>query len=825
MQQQKYQEALQVFEQARQRFPNRPQGYNRAAKACMALGDYKQAEHICQTGIQHCPQDITLLISLADCFLQQGRRQEAFSLFEHARQQFPNSPQGYSLAAKAYLNMGDFEQVEQLCRLGIQNCTLSAELFVVLGTCFLRQQKYQEAVLLLEQMRQQFPNRPQGYSLAAKACMAQKDYAQAERLCWLGIQNCPQAVAPRLTLAEYFLSQKDVTSAAAEFEQICKLFPDNINGYTRATQIYMTQKNYVKAEEICRTGIQNCPQDASLICTYAKILYHKDGAQKAYSYLAESLKKFPSDISITTAMLELAPYLEKDVLPTINAPEKFNDINGATVIFHRTMADSTDKIDEILQQHNFNQDIYDKLKLVLNKKAKAYEEISNYNVTFLSLGTQCGTSRFLSQWGLTARKGNFTDRLPFDLGRHPLPSVIQILQNDFQDYADNQYIEKKEYFTHTKYNIIFNHDNILDYTDSREFCSVLEKRVAAFHDCINTPTFLLCINGQKLTEPQIEAFLNCDLLRKKHITMLYVYKNGATSSENITYEEHGALFLLGISFPENYTKSLQLLFTDTKQIFIHDSLLKNQFKILDTIIDIVKKRFSKATEKRTKTADVLDSYYQEVFHNIKMQHFIDNIKKEIGASHNNGCIVMNCNPFTNGHLHLIEYAAQQVDKLIIFVVEEDLSFFKFKDRIELVKNGTKHIGNVVVVPSGKFIISTTTFPEYFFKDNPDVGTVDAANDILLFAKHIAPALNITTRFVGEEPFCKVTNSYNSQMRTILPQHNISFREIPRHTYGGSAISASAVRRFLKNNDFDSIKKIVPEATYLFLKKNYQNHQE
>ena len=57
---------------------------------------------------------------------------------------------------------------------------------------------------------------------------------------------------------------------------------------------------------------------------------------------------------------------------------------------------------------------------------------------------------------------------------------------------------------------------------------------------------------------------------------------------------------------------------------------------------------------------------------------------------NVGAIVMNCNPFTLGHLYLIEYAAKEVDQLFIFVVEEDASFFSFDDRIMLVREGTKH---------------------------------------------------------------------------------------------------------------------------------------
>lgn len=50
-----------------------------------------------------------------------------------------------------------------------------------------------------------------------------------------------------------------------------------------------------------------------------------------------------------------------------------------------------------------------------------------------------------------------------------------------------------------------------------------------------------------------------------------------------------------------------------------------------------------------------------------------------------GAIVMNCNPFTFGHLYLVECSLQHCDFLIVFVVQEDKSDFPFVDRIELAK--------------------------------------------------------------------------------------------------------------------------------------------
>lgn len=187
----------------------------------------------------------------------------------------------------------------------------------------------------------------------------------------------------------------------------------------------------------------------------------------------------------------------------------------------------------------------------------------------------------------------------------------------------------------------------------------------------------------------------------------------------------------------------------------------------------------------------------------------------------NGAIVMNCNPFTYGHKYLIETASKQVDRLYIFVVEEDKSFFLFEDRFEMVKKGTEDIKNVVVVPSGKFIISAYTFPEYFMKDYVKEKNFDASMDVDTFCKYIAPPLNIWKRFAGEEPFDPVTKNYNESMNRILPEYGMQFVEIPRYAIDSERIiNATRVRELLKNKEYNELKEYVPQSTYDVLLKKY-----
>ncbi|MDR1246027.1 MAG: adenylyltransferase/cytidyltransferase family protein [Clostridiales Family XIII bacterium] len=181
-----------------------------------------------------------------------------------------------------------------------------------------------------------------------------------------------------------------------------------------------------------------------------------------------------------------------------------------------------------------------------------------------------------------------------------------------------------------------------------------------------------------------------------------------------------------------------------------------------------------------------------------------------------GAIVMNCNPFTKGHRHLIERAAREVGRLYIFVVQEDKSEFPFETRMEMVKAGVRDIENATCLPSGKYVLSAMTFPEYFSKDTIRDVTVDCSLDITIFADKIAPCLNITKRFVGKEPFDPVTRQYNGAMKDILPAHGIEVVEYERFEIDGTAVSASDVRKLLADGRLEEVRRLVPDTTYCLI---------
>ena len=197
---------------------------------------------------------------------------------------------------------------------------------------------------------------------------------------------------------------------------------------------------------------------------------------------------------------------------------------------------------------------------------------------------------------------------------------------------------------------------------------------------------------------------------------------------------------------------------------------------------------------------------------------LDKLKKDYNIDDNAkyASIVMNCNPFTLGHKYIIEKASRENNNVIIFVVEEDKSVFPFESRFKLIKEGTKDLDNVTVIPAGEYVISSATFPNYFLKKNDDALKEYTKLDCNIFGKYFVPKFNIVKRYVGTEPHCEVTNMYNETIQEIMPKYNVQVELIERKEVNEDAISASRVRKLLSEIKFDKVKELVPKTTYDFL---------
>ena len=238
------------------------------------------------------------------------------------------------------------------------------------------------------------------------------------------------------------------------------------------------------------------------------------------------------------------------------------------------------------------------------------------------------------------------------------------------------------------------------------------------------------------------------------------------------------------------------LFLYTKYTIYH--LLKNLgfYEIV-----IIKDQIVFMENKKTGFSDYLNALSKS-----KLNY--DSNTKKIAA------IVMNGNPFTLGHLYLIEKASKENDIVHLFIFSEDKTIVPYNIRKRLIKEGTTHLKNIIYHDTGLYIISKETFPSYFQKDEKDVIESHANIDIEIFIK-IAKTLNINARYLGEENNNSVMSIYNKLMEKKLKENGIECYIVKRKEMDGNIISTSGVRKMIKEGNIEGIKNMVPDSTYKF----------
>ena len=123
------------------------------------------------------------------------------------------------------------------------------------------------------------------------------------------------------------------------------------------------------------------------------------------------------------------------------------------------------------------------------------------------------------------------------------------------------------------------------------------------------------------------------------------------------------------------------------------------------------------------------------------------------------------------------------------------------------------LGNVCVVPSSKYIVSSSTFPSYFLKDENEVIEQYSKIDALIFKEYFIKNLYIKKRYVGTETVNKMVN-YNNVLKETLKDKLVI---INRLTENDEVISASKVRQLLKENKYDEALYYVPREIAFILR--------
>lgn len=196
--------------------------------------------------------------------------------------------------------------------------------------------------------------------------------------------------------------------------------------------------------------------------------------------------------------------------------------------------------------------------------------------------------------------------------------------------------------------------------------------------------------------------------------------------------------------------------------------------------------------------------------------YVRKLSEQKKEGKNIAAMVVDCNPVTYDHMYAITLAASFSDWLHLFLVSEPKYFFPIEVRLELLKKSILPLKNVTVHFGGEYLVSHMTFPKYFIQKE-EINHAHALLGASLFGKYIVPSLNITHRYIRQEPNSKLDKIYNDTVKNTLPLYGVEVHEISNLTVDGHHMGAKLLRQLVYEDKWDEIGKIVTPETFDFLR--------
>lgn len=203
------------------------------------------------------------------------------------------------------------------------------------------------------------------------------------------------------------------------------------------------------------------------------------------------------------------------------------------------------------------------------------------------------------------------------------------------------------------------------------------------------------------------------------------------------------------------------------------------------------------------------------------------LKDNLGDCSDTCAVVFNSNPLTIGGRYLAEIASRRSKRVLLFVIqgktdsgshgnhEEKTIEYPFETRFAMTKDALSGLKNVLVLPSGPYLIGRDDFPAGYLSGSLGAAHAHGFLDGMAFC-HICNALGIKSAYAGDEPRDEMSEIHLNTLRQTCAQSGIVLKVAERKRIGDKYISSSMVRKALAAGDMATVENLVPPQVLPYL---------
>ena len=264
-------------------------------QALLAAGRHAEAGVLLDAAQFQFPDHAPFAIEAARAAQRHGAPEEALRRWQAVRERFPDLPQGYSAAAAALRDAGDFDLADALLRDAAER--FPAEPLVVAEQAWLAHARrdWAAAAGYWEAVRPRLPGEEAVYTGSARALRELGRTDEADRLLREAIARFPDRRSPLTEHAWLAFIRGDWPAAAERWAAVHARFPDHAEAYVKEAQALVQLGRDDDAEPLLAEAMAQLPDAAEIAVEYAEIAVRRQDWAEAARRWGDAAARFPAE--------------------------------------------------------------------------------------------------------------------------------------------------------------------------------------------------------------------------------------------------------------------------------------------------------------------------------------------------------------------------------------------------------------------------------------------------------------------------------------------------------------------------------------------------
>jgi tetratricopeptide (TPR) repeat protein len=287
-------EAIRRFAALRQAFPQTVEGYLHGIMALREAGRLEDAEVLAKEGIERFRGEVGLAVEHVWIACAQQNWPEALRRSQELQDNFPDHAEGFTLGMMALREMDRIEEAETLAESARERFPEEISFHLQRALLASHRRDWGEAIQRFMELRENFPQMPEGYVHGISALREAKRLEEAEAWAEEGNKRFSGEVGLAVEHVWIAYARQDWPEALRRCQRLQENFPDHAAGFTLGVMVLREMDRITEAQALASSACSRFLDAAALWLERALLSIHRADWLEAIKQLEEVQRRFPN---------------------------------------------------------------------------------------------------------------------------------------------------------------------------------------------------------------------------------------------------------------------------------------------------------------------------------------------------------------------------------------------------------------------------------------------------------------------------------------------------------------------------------------------------